>query len=170
MLQDAHAGELAAALAYRGHWRSLERRRPAEAAEIRRIEGAEWHHRSQVAVLLVELGSGPRRRRELLMRTIGRFFGALCWMGGWFGPMYAAGRLEAANVGQYAAGRDDAQALGLASAAQRMELMRLEEVRHEEWFGDRCRGHWLLPLARVVGRWGPPPLPVATAAARAGGG
>ena len=81
LLQDSHAGELAAAYAYRGHWRSL-RRRPAARDGVRRIEEAEWHHRAGVAAMLSELGEGPRRRRELLMGCIGRLFGGLCFVNG----------------------------------------------------------------------------------------
>jgi demethoxyubiquinone hydroxylase (CLK1/Coq7/Cat5 family) len=77
ILQDAHAGELAAALAYRSHARSL--RHEAERAEVRRIEQAEWHHRAVVAVVLDELSASPRAPRELLMGAVGRFFGALCF-------------------------------------------------------------------------------------------
>ena len=156
ILQDAHAGELAAAFAYQGHRRSL--RRAWEREELQRIEDAEWHHRAQIAVVLRELGSGPRPARELLMAVIGRFFGALCFVGGWFGPMYAAGRLEASNVGQYVDARDAATALGLTAYVAQLDEMVAEERRHEEWFGDRVRGHWLLPVtARLLG-WRPPAL------------
>ena len=155
ILQDAHAGELAAAYAYRGHWRSL-RRRPAERAEIQRIEGAEWHHRALVADILRELGAAPRRPREIQMALVGRFFGALCFVGGHFAPMYAAGRLEGMNVGQYADARASAQALGLHDYVRRLDEMVVEEFRHERWFGDRVRGHLLLrPTARLF-RWAPP--------------
>jgi demethoxyubiquinone hydroxylase (CLK1/Coq7/Cat5 family) len=155
ILQDAHAGELAAAYAYRGHWRSLHRR-PDAAAEVHRIEDAEWHHRALVAGLLAELSARPRRPRELLMGSIGRFFGALCFVGGWFAPMYAAGRLEAMNVGQYDDAQRAATALGLVDAARSLEAMRVEEDRHERWFGDQIRGHWLLPWAARVWTWLPP--------------
>jgi len=156
LLQDAHAGELAAAYAYRAHARS-QWRHPDAAAEIRRIEGAEWHHRRLVASMLDELGERPRRRRELLMGAIGRFFGLLCFVSGRFGPMYAAGRLEAMNVGQYAAGHDLAAELGLTAYVEQMEAMRVEEDRHERWFGDQVRGHWLLPPTRYFLKWTPPP-------------
>lgn len=156
MLQDAHAGELAAAHAYRGHWRSLRRRHPDQAAEILRIEAAEWHHRNRVAEMLDDLGEAPRPRREALMGAIGAFFGSLCWVAPWFGPMYAAGRLEAMNVGQYATARADATTLGLIDWADDLEAMRVEELRHEVFFGDMVRGHRLLPLAVRVGGWSPP--------------
>ena len=154
-LQDAHAGELAAAYAYRGHWKSL-RRRPAARAEVRRIEEAEWHHRAVVAAMLAELGGRPRRSRELLMAAIGRFFGALCFVGGFFGPMYAAGRLEGMNVSQYETAREQAAALGLTAFVPQLEAMRVEEDRHERFFGDQVRGHWLLPVTSAVLGWSPP--------------
>jgi demethoxyubiquinone hydroxylase (CLK1/Coq7/Cat5 family) len=154
ILQDAHAGELAAALAYRSHWHSL--RRADERAEVRRIEGAEWHHRAVVADMLAELQARPRRPREAAMGAVGRFFGFLCYVSGWFAPMYAAGRLEGMNVSQYTDARDAAARLGLWSCVARLEEMRVEEDRHERWFGDRVRGHWLLPVARLTFRWAPP--------------
>lgn len=154
-LQDAHAGELAAAYAYRGHWKSL-RRRPAARAEVQRIEAAEWHHRTLVAAMLEELGGRPRRRRELLMACIGRFFGALCFVGGFFGPMYAAGRLEGMNVDQYDAAGQHAATLGLGAYAEQLEAMRQEEDRHERFFGEQVRGHWLLPLTSALLGWRPP--------------
>ena len=153
ILQNAHAGELAAAYAYRGHWRSV--RRPAERMEIARIEGAEWHHRNEVFEHLAALGAAPRPGRELLMGAIGRFFGALCLVGGWFAPMYAAGRLEAINTVEYETARTAAATLGLPGLVAALDAMIAEEIRHEVWFGDRCRGHWLLPAAATLFAWHP---------------
>lgn len=158
MLQDAHAGELAAAFAYRGHSRSLRRRRPEVAHAIQVIEAAEWHHRNRVAELLDDLGETPRPGRELAMGAIGRFFGSLCWVGGWFGPLYAAGRLEAMNVGQYATARADATTLGLAAMVPDLEAMEAEEQRHEDFFADLVRGHRLLPVAAFLLGWRPAPI------------
>ena len=158
ILQDAHAGELAAALAYRAHWRSLPR--GSERDEVRRIEGTEWHHRAEVLDMLGYLGARPRPGRERAMRFVGRFFGSLCFVTGWFWPMYAAGRLEAQSVGQYVAARDAATTLGLDDFIDRLQAMTVEEDRHEQWFGDRVSGHWLLPLARRLLGWTtPPPRP-----------
>lgn len=156
MLQDAHAGELAAAFAYRAHSRSIRRRHPVEAHAIQVIEAAEWHHRNRVAELLDDLGEQPRRGRELLMGAIGRFFGSLCWVGGWFGPMYAAGRLEAMNVGQYDTAAADAETLGLSAMVVDLHAMRAEEERHEVFFGDQVRGHRLLPITAFFLTWRPP--------------
>ena len=158
LLQDAHAGELAAACAYRAHARSL-RGRPGERAEVYRIEAAERHHRRLVGQMLADLESRPRRPRELAMGAVGRFFGSLCFVTGWFGPMYAAGRLEAMNVDQYRLARDLAGGLGLDRHRDELEAMRIEEVCHERWFGDRVRGHRLLPIARSILRWSPPDDP-----------
>ena len=168
ILQLAHAGELAAAYAYQGHWRSrIGAKRRGEREAIRRIEAAEWHHREQVADLLAALGSGPVRWRELLMGTIGRFFGSLCFVGGRFFPMYAAGRLEAMNVGQYVDAAIHARASGHEAFGGQLDEMVAEEARHEAWFSDQCRGHWLLPIASVVGRWSPAELTLEGPAAAA---
>ena len=157
LLQAAHAGELAAARAYRGHWKSL--RDHAERAEVQRIEDAEMVHRAHVRVLLDELGAEPRRWREAALGAVGLFFGFLCHVSGWFMPMYMAGRLEAMNVGQYEAAVALAREAGLHEAAVLLAGMVEEEMRHEAWFSDRVRGHWMLPVVALVFGWRPAPLP-----------
>lgn len=157
VLQAAYSGELAAAHAYRGHWRSLWRSHRADArAEIRRIEEEEWHHRRMVGEILTELGSGAERWREVLMWSIGRFFGSLCFVGGWFGPVYAAGRLEAANVGQYEQASHHAARAGLDSYLPQLAEMVATEDRHERYFGSLIVDHRLLPLASRLLGWRPP--------------
>ncbi len=89
------------------------------------------------------------------MGAIGRFFGALCFVGGRFGPMYAAGRLEAMNVGQYVDAAGHARAGGRAEMAAVLDEMVAEEARHEAWFGDQVRGH--AAPAPGGGRGRPPP-------------
>lgn len=158
VLRAAYSGELAAAHAYRGHWRSLwQSRRAGVRAEIRRIEEEEWHHRRLVGEMLTELGSGPQRWREVLMWSIGRFFGSLCFVGGWFGPLYAAGRLEAANVGQYEQAAVHAGRAGLDRYLPRLAEMVATEDRHEVYFGSLIAHHPLLPLASRVLGWRPAP-------------
>ena len=50
--------------------------------------------------------------------------------------------------------------LGWSDAVEQLEEMSIEEDRHERWFGDRIRDHWLLPIARALLTWTPPaPLP-----------
>ena len=159
ILQLAHAGELAAAYAYQGHWRSrFGERRRGEREEIQRIEAAEWVHRNEVAEMLTALGSGPVPWRERLMAAIGRFFGGLCFVGGRFLPMYAAGRLEAMNVGQYVDAAAHARASGHGGFGEELDEMVAEEARHEAWFSAQCRDHWLLPIASTIGRWSPAEL------------
>ena len=55
LLQLAYSGELAAAHAYRGHWRSV--RNADEKMAIRNIEDDEWRHRKLVGEMLKGLGS-----------------------------------------------------------------------------------------------------------------
>ena len=156
ILQAAHAGELAAAYAYQGHWRSRWRARDADdRAEILRIEAAEWHHRRLVDVLLADLGAGLDRRREVTMAVIGWTFGWLCFVSGRFFPMYFAGRLEAMNVGQYVDAAKHARAAGLDVAATQLDDMVAEEARHETWFSDQVRGHWALGITAAIMRWRP---------------
>ena len=46
ILQLAYSGELAAAYAYRGHWKSVSD--PEERHRIEEIENEEWHHRNSL--------------------------------------------------------------------------------------------------------------------------
>lgn len=153
ILQDAHAGELAAAYAYQGHARSL-RRGPAR-VEIERIESAEWHHRRLVGDMLRAHGARPRRRREFLMACIGRFFGSLCFIPPRFGPMYAAGRLEASNVAQYVQAKAWALDLGYVDYETCFDEMIAEEARHELFFAEQSARSRLVPLARRLLGWDP---------------
>ncbi len=63
ILQLAYSGELAAAYAYRGHWKSLSD--PEERHRIEEIENEEWHHRRLVGEMLSSLNAEPDRSREL---------------------------------------------------------------------------------------------------------
>jgi len=95
----AYSAELAAAYAYRGHWKSVSD--PAEKERIRHIEEEEWHHRHLVGEMLVQLGSHPRRIKEVWSTILGRTLGVLCHLSGWLAPMYGAGRLESRNIREY---------------------------------------------------------------------
>src|SRR5215210_3747905 len=92
ILQSAYSGEVAAAYAYRGHWKSL--KDSPEKERIREIEAEEWEHRERVGHWLKKLGSAPRPLREKVFWTIGQIIGHSCFISGWFFPMYFAGRLE----------------------------------------------------------------------------
>jgi len=148
LLQLAHAGERAAAHAYRGHWRSLPLGDERDA--IRRIEDEEWEHRRVVLLILHDLEAQPQPVREFLLGTLGRILGTLCHVSGWFAPMYGAGKLEAQNVNEYTAAATLARAADLARHIPALLCMARVERDHETWFRDRCQRHW---LARIVPLW-----------------
>ncbi len=150
VLKNAHAGELGAARAYRGHWHSL--RDAREVAEIQNIEREELEHRLYVGNMLRELGAGPDARLERRMSWIGSAVSAFCRFGGWFAPMYGAGRLEAANVQEY---EDAARFAVLAEEPHlAMDLLRMAEAEweHERYFRAKVLSHW---LARFIPVWEP---------------
>ncbi|MDZ4834653.1 MAG: ferritin-like domain-containing protein [Candidatus Melainabacteria bacterium] len=150
----AYSGELAAAFAYAGHWRSLSD--PQQKADIRKIENDEWKHRAMVGEMLAQLNGKPQLLREIMMACIGinAFFG--CFMTGWFLPMYFAGRLENDNTKEYFTAANHAAHLGL----QRMQTDLLElsevELQHEAFFRQIVQGHAWLPLMMRLFTWGSP--------------
>ena len=152
LLQAAYSGELAAAYAYRGHWKSLSD--PAEQESVRRIEQEEWVHREKVGRILCALESGPLKLREIKMSATGRAIGMLCHLTGWFMPMYFAGRLEGRNVCEYEAAAGHARGLGLTEFESELRLMATFEREHEVFFMRTIATHRLLPLMRKIFGWG----------------
>jgi hypothetical protein len=96
ILQLAYSGELAAALAYAGHWRSLRKREQIDA--IHQIEMDEWHHRQHLLKMLHSLEAKPTFWRDIMMGCLGCIIFLGCFISGWFLPMYFAGRLEDGNI------------------------------------------------------------------------
>jgi demethoxyubiquinone hydroxylase (CLK1/Coq7/Cat5 family) len=152
ILQHAYSGEIAAAYAYRGHWRSLND--SPEKARIKEIEAEEWDHRKRVGEWLNKLGSGPNPRREKVFWTIGRTLGLTCYVSGWFMPMYFAGRLESKNSVEYEDAAEFAKELGMNECVEDLLDMARVEVEHEEFFHQIVQGHSLLPLMKRVFGWG----------------
>ena len=152
ILQNAHAGELAAAFAYRGHWRSLKKNSP-EKTHIQKIEREEWEHREAVARWLEQLGAKPNFRREKIFWTIGKFIGAGCYVSGWFFPMYFAGRLESQNVQEYIDAAEFAKELGMHECFEEMMEMSRVEGEHEIFFSQAVASHRLLPITKRFFRW-----------------
>jgi len=153
LLQRAHAGELAAAHAYRGHAASWWARK--EKAPIQAIEADEWKHRACVAQMLQNLGAEPQALREGVMFLIGTTIGSLCHIGGWLIPMYGAGHLEATNVGEYE------QAARLAFLAGHTELISaLLEMAEVEWDHEQTFRHYVKShaLGQKLPLW-PAPVP-----------
>jgi rubrerythrin len=151
ILQNAYSGEIAAAFAYRGHWKSL--KESPEKEQIRKIEAEEWHHRERVGRWLETLGAKPRPIREAVFWTIGRTLGLTCHLSGWFMPMYFAGRLESGNVVEYEDAAGFAKELGMTECVEDLLDMARVELEHEVFFREVVTGHRLLPVMKKVFRW-----------------
>jgi len=137
VLRGAYSGEMGAALAYRGHARSVGDE--LVRAAIERIELEEWAHRDIVGSMLRELGAAPDPVRERVNATIGRTLGASCRFCGWTLPMFGAWLLERVNVAQYARAADHAEALGRLDDARTLRRMSEIEVAHARFFRSALR-------------------------------
>ena len=151
ILQNAHSGELAAAYAYRGHWKSL--RESGEKTHIKKIEAEEWAHRENVGRWLAALGAKPRPLREAAFWTIGRSLGLTCYVSGWFFPMYFAGRLESRNVQEYVDAAEFARELEMPECYDEMMEMSRVEAEHENFFRNAVAEHRLLPITKTFFKW-----------------
>lgn len=151
ILQHAYSGEVAAAYAYRGHWKSL--KDSPEKERIKQIEAEEWDHRRRVGEWLEKLGARPQPTREKVFWTIGRSLGLTCHVSGWFMPMYFAGRLESQNSVEYEDAAKFAAELGMTHCVEDLLDMARVEVEHEVFFRQVVTGHRLLPLMKKVFRW-----------------
>ena len=150
-LRLAYAGELAAATAYEGHWRSV--RDEATRAEIRKILAEELAHRQRVGEILQVLGARPRRLRDAWMRMVGLTIAASCFVGGRYIPMYGAGKIERKNIREY---EDAARLSHAAGLPYHDEFLHMAEVEwdHEKYFHDIVRSHRLHKWSRS---WRDPP-------------
>lgn len=152
LLQLAYSGELAAAHAYNGHWRSV--KDAAERARIAEIEQEELHHRKLVGEMLGSLGAAPNRSREIRASIIGRTLSFLCHVSGWLAPMYGAGRLESGNVREYETAARFARECGREDLIDCLLTMAEVEWEHEKYFRSRVLTH---PLGRRLTLWPQPP-------------
>ena len=152
LLQLAYSGERAAAYAYRGHWKSVtdqeERRR------IKQIEDEEWHHRQLVGEMLAGLNAGPKKSREFRAIIIGRTLGLLCHLGGWFAPMYGAGKLESRNIVEYETAARYARGCDRADLIDCLLTMAEVEWEHERYFRERVSTSRWTKLIKI---WPEPP-------------
>jgi len=151
-LRDAYSGELAAGFAYRGHARSV--RDAGERARIRTIEAEECHHRELIAGMLRELDAQPSRLRDAIFFCIGKSIAAFCHVGGWFLPMYGAGKLERGNIVEYEVAAVYAHDCGRDDLMDCLLEMAEVEWEHEKYFRERIVGHRLL---RLFPLWDAPP-------------
>ena len=152
LLQLAYSGELAAAHAYNGHWRSVTD--VSERARIAEIEQEELHHRKLVGEMLADLGATPNRSREIRATIIGRTLSFLCHVSGWLAPMYGAGRLESGNVREYETAARLARECGREELIDCLLTMAEVEWEHEKYFRSRVLTH---PLGRRLTLWPQPP-------------
>ena len=148
----AYSGELAAAYAYRGHWKSV--RNADQKTAIQNIENDEWRHRKLVGEMLAGLESGPSQRRETRANLIGRTLGFLCHVMGWLAPMYGAGRLESRNIREYETAARYARECGRKDLVDCLLEMAEVEWDHEHYFRSRVQEHF---LGRRLPLWPQPP-------------
>ncbi len=153
LLQDAHAGEKAAANAYFGHAYSLFLTDKNEKNEILKIYNDELHHRHRLGEFLLQLKSKPRPLREAQMWLVGAFIAVLSYFGTWLIPMYGAGRLERSNIGEY----EVAARLALISGELSLvdELLHFAEIEwdHEYYFRNKVESHI---FSRFIPLWNKP--------------
>ncbi len=143
LLQNAHAGERAAAYAYRGHANSVTKK--DEVIELKKIEMEEWEHRNCLAKMLAEVGSGPRPSREWMMMIVGSTISFLClcgryiniWNFGWFMAMYGAGKLERKNIAEYEVAAEYALGCGFEHFVDPLLKMAETEWDHELYFRSK---------------------------------
>ncbi len=152
LVQKAHAGERAAALAYRGHTRALSC--PEEIAAVLKIEDDEWRHRRQLSRILSKFGCRPLAARELAFRAIGTFIAFGCRFCGRFQATYFAGVVESVNVCEYREAARLADELGRAELAAEFREMEQTEAEHERVLLEMIDRHRLRPLFAAIFGWG----------------
>lgn len=155
-IQWAYSGELAAYYAYQGHWKSVKDSKEKE--EIQKIQKEEWEHRGCLGVFLSELQAQPDWRLELMFTIIGRVISFLCYFGGWFIPMYGAGKLESGNIVEYEVAAQWARLCGEEKMVEEFLHMAEVEWDHELYFRNKSASHGLY---RFFPHW-PVPAPKAT--------
>jgi demethoxyubiquinone hydroxylase (CLK1/Coq7/Cat5 family) len=152
ILKLAYSGELAAAYAYRGHWKSL--KNLAEITRIKQIEDEEWVHRQNIARMLECMEVRPSVLREVRCWIVGRSIGIACHLMGWFLPMYFAGRLESGNTVEYEHAAMHAGRLGLLDCESELQVMSRVEREHELFFLGVISNHAWLPFVSRIFKWG----------------
>lgn len=88
------------------------------------------------------------------MWCIGAVIATLCLVGGWFIPMYGAGKLERSNIAEYEVAARLALLAGRCEWADQLLTYAEVEWDHEQYFRAKAESHF---LCRVVGLWPPPP-------------
>ena len=152
LLQLAYSAEMAAAYAYRGHWKSV--KNIEERAQIKIIEDEEWQHRKLVGEMLQELGVLPSKWKEKKSLIIGRILGFLCHFTGWLAPMYGAGKLESKNIKEYEVAARFARDSGHQKYIECLLTMAEVEWEHEAFFRAQVLKHF---FGKKLPIWSIPP-------------
>ncbi len=151
-MQAAYSGELAAALAYGGHWRTL--KKSVEIEAIKQIEIDEWKHRERVGEILAEMGAKPSWIREKVFFFIGTSIAIICRVCGYFCAAYFAGILENDNVNEYNLAHKYAGELGLDHLLEDFREMEKTEAEHEIILYQMIEKHSFLPVFSRFFKWG----------------
>ena len=93
--------------------------------------------------MLADLGGTPSAIREVIFWCIGRTISALCYVIGWYCPMYGAGWIECRNIQEYVDAAGFAAAAGRPQLAEELLAMAQVEWDHEQWFRAKVLSHWL---------------------------
>lgn len=152
LLQKAFSGERAAALAYNGHWKSLEDE--TEIRIVKKIERDEWQHRARIGEMLFELNAKPLFIREKVFYLIGRSIGIICHFCGNFLASFFAGILESKNVDEYKQALIYAQEIGLEKYFEDFIAMEKAEAEHEFVLREMIKDDWFFPIFSFIFRWG----------------
>ena len=152
LLQKAYSGEMAAALAYSGHWKSL--KKESDIRAINKIEHEEWQHRRRISEILSELNAEPLVLREKVFYLIGRNIGIICFFFGRFCAAFFAGILESKNVDEYAEALKYAQEAGLEVYFEDFTEMNKTEAEHEFILREMIKYVWFFPVFSFILRWG----------------
>ena len=152
LMQAAYSGELAAALAYGGHWRILKKQTEIDA--VKQIEIDEWEHRRRVGEILAEVGAKPSPIREKIFFAIGTSIALICRICGYFCAAYFAGILENGNVNEYNLAHDYAKELGLDHLLEDFREMEKTEAEHEIILYRMIEKHKFLPVFSRFFKWG----------------
>jgi hypothetical protein len=125
-----------------------------ERAELEAIIRDEIRHRHCLLDQLATLDAGPVPARERKMNRVGSAISTFCLVGGWFFPMYGAGRLESQNIREYEAAARLALVAELHDFVEPMLEMAETEWDHELYFRTKASSH---AFWRWVPKWPIPP-------------
>jgi demethoxyubiquinone hydroxylase (CLK1/Coq7/Cat5 family) len=139
MLQKAHAAEIAAALAYAGHYASVSDEQ--EKDDIRTIQNEEFLHIAQIKLMLKKLDSKPSKRLDTIFTVIGKSIGYLCRVTGWLLPMKIAQLMEKIGSAAYRDIAEEAYQSGQLDMYNELLTMQRVEEQHEEYFKRKINEH-----------------------------